>query len=73
MIETILNKLFLLLFFLACLNIIRHGYYFIQSYIISKTEDIEKPLKYRVRNSSLILLGISIAYIFTVIVTGIKI
>ena len=65
-----LNKLFIVLFFMSCLNTIRHAYYFVQTWFTS-TEDV--PVKYRITNTSLFLLGVSIAYILTVIVTGIKI
>jgi hypothetical protein len=64
----ILNKLLLILFFMSCLTTIRHGYYFIQA-LLTSTE--EQPIKYRVSSTALILLGISISYIITVIVTGI--
>ena len=65
-----LNKLLIVLFFMSCLNTIRHAYYFIQTWFTS-TE--EMPVKYRLTNKSLFLLGVSIAYILTVILTGIKI
>lgn len=54
---------------MACLNTIRHTYYFIQSLFPSVDDE---PTKYRLRNTSLVLLGISVAYILTVIFTGIK-
>jgi hypothetical protein len=73
MLQSVLNRVLLVLFFLSCLNIIRHGYYFIQSFVISNSEDLEKPLKYRLSRTSLILLGISIAYILTTLVTGLKV
>lgn len=65
-----LNKLLIVLFFMSCLNTIRHAYYFIQTWFTS-TEEI--PVKYRLTNKSLFLLGVSIAYILTTIFTGIKI
>jgi len=64
MVIELLNKVIILLFFLASLNTLRHIYYFIQS-LVSSTE--ETPVKYRLTKSSLILLGISISYILTVI------
>jgi hypothetical protein len=67
MILEILNKILTLFFFLACLTTFRHGYYFIQAYLSSTDE----PVKYRLSNRAL-LLGISIAYLFTVIFTGVK-
>lgn len=62
------NKILMICFFLSCLTTIRHGYYFIQTFI-SSTE--ETPVKYRISNTSLILLGISIAYILSSLFTGI--
>ena len=64
MLIEILNKVIVLIFFLSSLNTLRHLYYFIQSFI-SSTE--ETPVKYKLSKTSLILLGISISYIFTVI------
>ena len=68
MIIVILNKLLLLVFFMSCLTTIRHGYYFIQA-LLTSTE--EQPIKYKVSNTSLVLLGISISYILAVLITGI--
>jgi hypothetical protein len=69
MLTVILNKILIMFLFMACLNTIRHTYYFIQS-LFPSIED--EPTKYRLRNTSLVLLGISVAYILTVIFTGIK-
>jgi len=68
MIIDILNKFLILAFFMSCLTIIRHGYYFIQALL---TSTVEQPIKYKVSYTSLILLGISISYILSVIITGI--
>ena len=65
-----LNKLLLVLFFVSLLNTIRHAYYFIQA-IVSSSE--EQPIKYVISKSDLTMLGLSIAYILSVIFTGIKI
>jgi hypothetical protein len=65
----ILNRLFIMLFFLCSLNIIRHSYYFIQALF---TTSEENPVKYKITKTSLLLLGISIAYTLSVILTGIK-
>ena len=65
-----LNKLLLVLFFVSLLNTIRHAYYFIQA-IVSSSE--EEPIKYVISKSDLTMLGLSIAYILSVIFTGIKI
>lgn len=64
----ILNKILLVTFFMACLNLIRHGYYFLQA-AFTATED--EPKKYKISKMSLFLLGISIAYILSVFITGI--
>lgn len=66
----ILNKLFIVLFMLSCLNVIRHAYYFIQA-VVTSTED--EPKKYKMPKLQLNLLGISIAYILSVLITGITI
>lgn len=55
---------------MSCLNLIRHTYYFLQAGLTSTEEE---PKKYRISNVSLYLLGISIAYILSVIFTGITI
>lgn len=70
MLTVILNKLLLVLFFMALLNTLRHTYYFIQAFFTS-TE--EQPIKYRLPSTSLWLLGMSLAYILTVIFTGLTI
>jgi hypothetical protein len=66
----ITNKVFMVIFFMACLTTFRHGYYFIQAYLLSTAEE---PVKYKLTKTSLLYLGISIAYILTAIFTGIKI
>jgi len=70
MLIVILNKIFLILFFMSCLNLIRHTYYFLQAGLTSTEEE---PKKYRISNVSLYLLSISIAYILSVFITGITI
>lgn len=69
MLLDIINKLLIICFFMASLTTLRHVYYFIQAFIISNEET---PVKYRVSKISLLFLGISIAYILSVIFTGIK-
>lgn len=66
----ITNKILMILFFMSSLNTTRHMYYFIQTWFTSTQE---QPLKYKVTTKSLMLLGISIAYILASIFTGIKI
>ncbi len=63
----ILNKILVILFVLGCLNVIRHSYYFIQAWV--KSND-EAPTKYRMGNLSLLVLGVSLAYIISSIFTG---
>jgi hypothetical protein len=69
MVLDILNRILLVLFFLSCFTVIRHGYYFIQAFFSSTDEEI---VKYKISKRALILLGISISYILTAIFTGIK-
>jgi hypothetical protein len=69
MLIDIINRILLVLLFMSGLTTIRHVYYFIQAYFTS-TE--EQPVKYRVSKAALFYLCISIAYILSVIFTGIK-
>jgi hypothetical protein len=62
------NKILMILFFLSCLTTLRHGYYFIQAFFSST---VETPVKYRISKISLFLLGISIAFILSTLLTGI--
>jgi hypothetical protein len=55
---------------MACLNVLRHVFYFSQA-VLTSTE--EEPKKYKIENVSVYLLGISIAYILSAIITGITI
>jgi hypothetical protein len=64
-----LNKILMFLFFMSCLNTLRHLYYFIQSFLVSTEENV---VKYRLNKQSLFLLGASISYILTVIFKGIN-
>jgi hypothetical protein len=65
-----LNKILVLLFILSLLNIFRHSYYFVQTWVTS-TE--EKPIKYKINDKSLFLLGVSISYVLMTFFTGFKI
>lgn len=67
MLLDILNKILMVLFFISCLNTIRHTYYFIQAWFTSTEEE---PVKYRLTNTALVLLGVSVAYILTAIFNG---
>lgn len=53
---------------MACLNSVRHTYYFIQAWVKS---DSETPEKYRISNKSLWWLAISIGYIVSSIFLGV--
>jgi Ni,Fe-hydrogenase I cytochrome b subunit len=70
MLIDILNKLFFVLFFLSIVNIVRTGFFLIGSFIKS---DSEKPEKFRLTVRQLFLLGVSIAYVFSTLITGIGI
>ena len=65
-----LNKILIVLFFLSCLNVLRHAYFFIQTWFLSSDDT---PVKYTINSKSIFLLGVSISYILTVIFTGLKI
>ena len=58
------HLILLLLFILSSLNVIRHTYFVIQRMIIKE--------KYMITNKSLFLVGISISYIITMIISGLK-
>ena len=64
MIVDILNKVLIFLFILSTLNVIRNCFFIIRSY-----RDKER---FMLGKSSLITLGVSIAYIITVIIEGIN-
>jgi len=63
------NKILLLLFFMSCLTTLRHVYYFIQAFLTSTEED---SVKYKISNKALLFLCMSVAYILSVIFTGLK-
>ncbi len=69
MLVDFLNKLQLLLFFMAFLVAFRHGFYFFQNLITSTEDD---PKKYKLSKVQLFFLCVSIAYICTVTIYGIK-
>jgi len=68
MVLTIVNKILLMILIMACLNSVRHTYYFIQAWVKS---DSETPEKYRISNKSLWWLAISIGYIVSSIFLGV--
>lgn len=69
MLIDILNKVSVMLLMLSIINVIRHLFFVIGSFIKA---DEENPQKYRLYPRELWLLGLSIAYILTTIFTGIK-
>ena len=66
----LINKVLIILYILSCLNVLRHVYYLIQTTMMTKNESSEK---YRLSNKSLLILGISLAYLISIIFIGIKI
>jgi len=73
MLVDIINKILIMLFFISALNVGRHLYYFIQTYmkVVDNTEEV--VFKYRLTSKSLFLLCVSLAYLLTSVFTGIKI
>lgn len=69
MIVLLLNKVFFILFVLSVLICVRHGFYFVQTLLLSSEEE---PLKYRLNNKALLILGIALSFVITCIITGIK-
>lgn len=70
MLVDILNKILLVILFMASLNVFRHGYYFIQAWAKSTSET---PQKYRLDSKSLWVLSMSIAYVLASIFGGVYI
>lgn len=66
MVLLLINKIFVLLFVLSCLNTLRHGILLFLFLII------DNEGKYRLNNKQLIILGLSIANVIMSIITGIK-
>jgi len=64
----ILNKIPLIILIMSSLNVIRHLYYFGQAWVKSGSEN---PEKYKISNTSLWVLSISISYILTSIISGV--
>lgn len=61
----ILNKVLLFLFFLSILNVIRHGFFLIRNFIDKE--------RFMLEGRTLLFLGMSIAYIFLILIDGVKI
>ena len=67
---TLLNKVLVVLFFMACLNIFRHIYYLIGTSLGSTPEN---PRKYTLSTNGLVYLGLSISYVLSVVIIGLQI
>ena len=61
----ILNKIFLFLFILSILNVIRNCFFLIRHF--------KDKSRFVLNKGSLIILGVSIAYIISSLITGINI
>ena len=68
MLVSLINKGLLMVLTMACLNLTRHTYYFIQAWLKS---DGESPEKYTVSDKSLWILSLSIGYIISSIFYGV--
>jgi hypothetical protein len=69
MLIDIVNKLLYILYFLSIADVVRTTFFLIGSFTKSNSET---PEKFILTNRQLILLGLSIAYIFSTFFTGIK-
>jgi len=65
----IINKLILILFMMSTLNILKHIYFFVQAWILS---DTDTPMNYILSRYEQIVLGLSLSYIVSTILTGFK-
>ena len=61
----LVSKLLFFVFFLSMFNLLRHGFYIVQHLINSE--------KYMLDKKTLLILGLSLACVFTIIFTGFKI
>jgi len=68
MVESLLNKVLFVLFFMSILNVLRHTW---KVFMILRNDDV--PNKYELSKQELIFLGLSIAYLFTTVFTKITI
>jgi hypothetical protein len=66
MIESLINKVLFVLFFMSFFNILRHIW---KIFSIIRDQDI--PNKYELTKQELIFLGLSLAYVFTTFFTKI--
>ena len=68
MLIAIINKILLVAFITAIVNMFWHLFYAIQAW----TKNSEQNTKYILNSKSLILLGLSIAYVLASMITGIN-
>jgi hypothetical protein len=66
MVESLINKVLFVLFFMSFFNILRHIWK-----IFSIVRDQDIPNKYELTKQELIFLGLSLAYVFTTFFTKI--
>ena len=64
----ILNKLLLIVLVMSSLNVTRHLYYFGQAWVKSESDN---PQKYKISDSSLWILSMSISYILASVISGV--
>ena len=69
MLIELVERLLWIIFWLSTCNIIRHAYFFIQTWVKS---DGENPEKYYLSYNSLLFLGLSIGYLITAFIKGIN-
>jgi hypothetical protein len=69
MVLELINKALMIILILSSLNIIRHGFFTVLAWV----KDVEENAKYVITNRGLILLGVSIGYVITSIITGVTI
>lgn len=63
-----INKLMIMLLALSTLNLVRHLYFFIQSFIVARRGESSK---YSISDKQVLILGFSVSYIIMCIVTGV--
>lgn len=68
MIIDVINKILVVLLVLSSLNAIWHLFYVIQAW----TKNEEQNTKYMLSNRALFLLGLSVAFIISSIITGVN-
>ena len=69
MLIELIERLLWVIFWLSTCNILRHGYFFTQTWVKSESES---PEKYYLSFKSLLLLGLSIGYTITSLIKGIN-